>query len=149
MKSVDEQTIQVLDDLIRVCADSQHTYNAAGEGERPGELQQLFLSYAAERGEYVRELQAQVFALGGDSAKSQSILESMHRGWMNLKSSLASAVLDECERTEAASLAAYREALAAPLDPETRSIVLRQERDIHASHDRIKSRFEGLSYAKA
>jgi uncharacterized protein (TIGR02284 family) len=152
MNSIDEQTIRTLRALIEICQDGQRGFETAAGDARAGELSQLFLAYAQERGEYVKALQAQVAALGGDAGKSGSVGGSLHRGWMNLKSAMASdephAVLVECERGEDAAVEAYREALETALDPESRKIVAHQARAVQATHDRLKQLRDSTIYAK-
>jgi uncharacterized protein (TIGR02284 family) len=142
MNAIDEKVIHLLNDLIHVSKDEQQGFEAAAREVRAGELRPIFAGYAAERGEYVRELGAQVFALGGDVKKSTRVSGSLHRGWTNLKLTFSSgepsAVLVECERGEERAINAYEEALVAELDPETRSIVTRQANGIRSTHDHLR-----------
>jgi uncharacterized protein (TIGR02284 family) len=63
----------------------------------------------------VNELQAKVRSLGGDPERRGSVSGSLHRGWVNLKSTITGmseeAVLAECERGEDVAKRAYEDAL--------------------------------------
>jgi uncharacterized protein (TIGR02284 family) len=150
MNSIDAHVINVLTDLVEVCRNGQRGFETAAEHTEAGGGPELFQGYAAERQEYIRELQAQIFALGGETEKSGSMGGSLHRGWMNLRSAMtskeAAALLGECERGEDAAVKAYREALKTELDPETRTIVSRQARGVEAVHDRVKQLRDSVAH---
>lgn len=153
MNSIDEQTIRTLRTLIEICRDGQRGFETAAGDARAGDLSQLFLAYAQERGTYGEALQTQVAALGGDAEKSGGMAGSLRRGWINLKSAMASdephAVLAECERGEDAAIEAYDEALETPLDPESRKIVSHQARGVRAAHDRMRQLRGSAVFVKA
>lgn len=152
MKTPEQQTIEVLNSLIEACRDGQEGFKTAAQHAKAGELSQLFLTYSGERGKYVRELQNRVTAIGGKSESSGTVSGSLHRGWMNLKSAIASddpqAVLVECERGEEAAANAYRAALRTSLDPETLEIVTRQARRVQITHSQVKQLLEGVAYSR-
>lgn len=142
MNSIDERVITLLSNLTDICRDGQKWFETAAEyAESEGEREAL-RSYAEERREFVRELQAQIFALGGEGDKSRGVAGSLHRGWMNLRSAMtakeAAALLGECERSEARALKTYRDALTAELDPETRALLNRQARSVEMGLNRLK-----------
>jgi uncharacterized protein (TIGR02284 family) len=144
MNTVDEKVINTLNELIEICKDGSQGFQTAAHDVGTSQLQQFFLGCATERSEYIRELRAQVFALGGDTEKSGSVAGSLHRGWMSLKSALTSnepaAVLVGCESGEDAAVGAYYDALeVVELDPETRSIISRQAHGIQASRNNIRA----------
>lgn len=153
MNSIDERVIKVLGDLVEICRDGQHGFETAAEHLEAAGMRDLFRNFAVERGECIRELRAQIFALGGDTEKSGSVGGSLHRGWMNLRSAMtskeAAALLDECERSEAIAVKAYQEALKAELDPETRSIVSRQSQSVEFVHGRLQQLRDALAPASA
>jgi len=73
---------------------------------------------------------------------SGSTLGAVHRGWVSVKSTLATyddqATLDEAERGEDNALARYRKALQKPLPDAIRSLVERQLQGVQRNHDQIK-----------
>ncbi len=153
MKNTNESSISALNDLIEICRDGEAGYKSAAESAKSGELAQFFRKAAADRADYVRQLQARVSALGGDPEKSGSVSGAMHRGWLDMKSAISSsdahAVLAECERGEDAAVKAYREALQKDLDAVSRELVARQARNIQAAHDSVKQMRDSTAYAKA
>lgn len=142
MNAVDEKTITVLHELMETCRDGEHGFHTAAEAEKSGEFRSIFLRYAEQRGDFIRELQAQVFALGGNGEKSGSVSGLLHRGWMNLKSAVVAgepaAILNECERGEDIAEQGYARALEAELDPESKAIVTRQSQSVRAAHEHLR-----------
>ena len=97
-----DKTISILNDLIETGRDGQRGYTTAAKDSKDVELMRVFSHYAAQRGNYIRELQQRVRAIGGDPDKHGSVSGAMHRGWIDLKAALTTnephAVLAECER---------------------------------------------------
>ena len=152
MKSSQDKSISVLNDLIETCEDGEHGFTTAAKDAKDAELGRVFSQYAAQRGNYIRELQGRVRALGGDPDQHGSVSGSLHRGWINLKAALSSdephAVLAECERGEDAAVANYRDALKnTELDSETRALVQRQAAGVQEAHDRVKQLRDSVAYA--
>ena len=151
MKSHDK-SISILNDLIETCKDGQQGFATAAKDAKDAELGQVFSHYAAQRANYIRELQQRVRALGGDPDKHGSVSGSLHRGWINLKAALTSdephAVLAECERGEDAAVANYRAALKeTELETESRALVQRQAAGVQEAHDRVKQLRDSVAYA--
>ena len=152
MKSSYEKSISILNDLIETCKDGQHGFSTAAKDAKDAELARVFSQYAAQRGDYIRELQQRVRALGGDPDTHGSVSGSLHRGWINLKSALTTnephAVLAECERGEDAAVANYRNALKEQeLELESISLIQRQAAGVQEAHDRIKQLRDSVAYA--
>ncbi len=152
MKSTNEKTISVLNDLIETCKDGQHGFKTAAEDAKDAELSRIFSNYAAQRAQYIRELQEQVRILGGDPDKSGSVSGTLHRGWINLKAAMSKnephAVLAECERGEDAAVANFRDATNnLYLDAETRALIERQAAGVQEAHDRVKQLRDSVTYA--
>ncbi|MCR6655092.1 MAG: PA2169 family four-helix-bundle protein [Opitutus sp.] len=152
MKSTNEKTIAVLNDLIETCKDGQNGFRTAAEDAKDAELSRVFSNYAAQRAQFIRELQEQVRTLGGDPDKSGSVSGTLHRGWINLKAAMSKnephAVLAECERGEDAAVANYRDASNnLYLDAETRALIERQAAGVQEAHDRVKQLRDSVTYA--
>ena len=152
MKTPNEKTISVLHDLIETCKDGQHGYATAAKDSKDAELGRVFTQYAAQRGNYLREVQQLVRTLGGDPDKRGTGSGTLHRGWIDLKAALSShephAVLAECERGEDAAVHNYRDALGnTDLTTEARSLIQRQSAGVQEAHDRIKELRDSVAYA--
>jgi uncharacterized protein (TIGR02284 family) len=153
MNTTIDSTISTLNDLIETLKDGQHGFKAAAEDVKNPELKAVFEKYSTQRAEFIAELQARVIGLGADVEKSGSVAGALHRGWMNLKSSMSSheahAILAECERGEDSAVKAYREALEkADIDEPTRQIFTRQYLAIQSAHDDIKRLRDSDTYRK-
>jgi uncharacterized protein (TIGR02284 family) len=152
MKTSQEKNISILNNLIETCKDGQEGFSTAAKDAKDMELARVFSHYAAQRGNYIRELQQRVRALGGDADKHGTLTGSVHRGWIDLKAALSSnephSVLSECERGEDAAVENYRDALhETELDLETRAIIQRQSAGVQEAHDRIKELRDSVAYA--
>lgn len=152
MNLSNDKSIEVLNDLIESGRDGEQGFAAAAKDAKDAELMRVFTHYAAQRGDYVRELQQRVRELGGDPEKRGTISGTLHRGWVNLKTALttheARATLAECERGEDAAVQNYRDALqSAELDMATRSLVQKQAAGVQQAHARIKELRDSVAYA--
>ena len=152
MKSMYQKSISILNDLVETCKDGQQGFATAAKDAKDAELGRVFSHYAEQRGNYIRELQQRIRALGGDPDKHGSVSGSFHRGWINLKSAISSnephAVLAECERGEDAAVSNFRDALQeTDLDTESRALVQRQSAGVQEAHDRIKELRDSVAYA--
>lgn len=137
-----DDTIKILNDLIRVSEDGKKGFAESAERAEDLELKTLFNERASACAEAGRELQLTVQSLGGKPAGDEgSIAGAAHRGWVKVKSVAGDKdvnVLEEVERGEDYAKAQYMKALKADLLPEVRSIVERQCRGVIENHDRIK-----------
>ena len=138
----DDQTVSVLNDLIETCRDGQKGFTSAAEHAERAELKQLFTTLASQRGTFVHELEVQVAGLGGKPADMGHVAAPAHRGWMSVKSAIASnhdaAILDECERGEDFAKKAYADALQKTLPADVQPIVARQASEVRAAHDKVR-----------
>jgi uncharacterized protein (TIGR02284 family) len=109
-----KESISLLNDLIETSKDGQKGFEESAKDLKSPQLQQFFRDHALDCAKAVRELQTEVRALGGDPETSGSVSGSVHRAWVNLKSSVTGksdeAVLNEVERGEDHALKAYRDA---------------------------------------
>lgn len=139
-----QETISVLDELIQTLKDGQEGFKQAAEGVKDLQLKSLFSEYSEQRLRFASALQNQVRALGkSEPESSTSAAGALHRGWINLKSTLSGgddhAILAECERGEDSAVEEYKKALTDDLSPELYELVSRQFTDIKAAHDRIRN----------
>jgi uncharacterized protein (TIGR02284 family) len=149
MGIANDEVISTLNNLVETCKDGQNGFRTAAEGVKNSELTALFNTYSQQRGQFASELQNEVRSLGGDPEKTGSTAAALHRGWINIKSTVTGedegAVISECERGEDSAVKAYEEALQEDLPANVRAIVETQFAKVKEAHDRIRS----LEKAKA
>jgi uncharacterized protein (TIGR02284 family) len=138
-----DKNVSVLNDLIEVSRDGEEGFRKAAEDAKNPELKELFASRSAEVGAAVRELQAQVVALGGRPEESGSVAGALHRGWVSLRSAVADrddlAILEETERGEDVAKKKYADALQEDdLSFEIRALIERQYQGVLRNHDLIR-----------
>jgi len=143
MKSINDETVSTLNNLIETCRDGQKGFQTAAEGVTDPEFKRLFEQYSQQRAQFVGELQSEVRQLGGDPQETGSVAAALHRGWINIKSAVTGKdqhnILEECERGEDSAIKNYNEALSENLSPQVMAVVQRQYAAIRESHDRIRS----------
>jgi uncharacterized protein (TIGR02284 family) len=153
MATKNEETISTLNGLIETLKDGQEGFKTAAEGVKDSGTKNLFYQYSQQRAQFVGELQAEVRRLGGDPEKSGSIAGALHRGWINIKSTVTGedeyAVLAECERGEDNALSNYRSALEETLPSDIQTILVRQSEAIKLTHDRVRTLRDKTLKAKA
>ncbi len=146
-----DETIQHLNQLTETCKDGELGYRTASEHVRNTELETIFAGYAKQRGEFARQLQAEVVRLGGQSTDSSTLTGAMFRGWMNLKSSLTggdgAAIIAACETGEENAVGAYELVASLDISGQTRSLIENQRHKIKEAHARILRLKEETSHA--
>ena len=149
MDIANDEVISTLNNLVETCKDGQNGFRTAAEGVKSSELIALFNTYSQQRGQFASELQNEVQILGGDPEKTGSTAAALHRGWINIKSTVTGedegAVISECERGEDSAVKAYEAALQEDLPANVRTIVETQFAKVKEAHHRIRS----LEKAKA
>ncbi len=138
-----DKAIATLNNLIETCKDGQKGFTTAAEGVKDPSVKAAFLEFASQRGQMVRELQDEVRGLGGDPEKSGSMAGSLHRGWINIKSTVTGMdehkVIAEAERGEDVAKGVYEAALKEPLPAQVLALVQRQAAKVRAAHDRVRT----------
>ncbi|MDB5814715.1 MAG: hypothetical protein JWN23_1832 [Rhodocyclales bacterium] len=137
------EAISVLNDLIETSKDGEKGFLRAADDTSSVDLRVVLLAASQRCAAAARELQNLVTDLGGEPEKGGSIAGAIHRGWLDLKSTVMSrddlAVLEECERGEDFAKRRYAEALDKDLPDHVRAVVLRQYEGVIINHDRVKS----------
>ena len=133
-----------LNNLIETSKDGEQGFRTSAENAQRAELKQLFLRRAEDCARGAAELQAIVAKLGKEPEDSGSVAGAIHRGWVNLKASIATrddlAILEECERGEDVAKAAYRSALEkTDLPAEIRTVVQKQYDGVLRNHDEVRN----------
>lgn len=138
-----ENTITVLNNLIEICKDSQKSFEIAAENVDNDKYKKLFEKVSKQRDQFITELCTEVLTLGGDPEESGSISSSLHRGWMNLKSTVTDNneifIISESEAGEDLTVKNYREALGKNLPKEVEKLVQRQYLEVKISRGKIRS----------
>jgi uncharacterized protein (TIGR02284 family) len=134
--------IDVLNGLIETCKDGQEGFQTAAESIEDPELGQLLHEYAQERAAFAAELQTAVRRLGGDPELKGTVGGALHRGWMNVKSTMtgqdAAAIFGAAETGEDSARQSYEEALATDLPADVRTMVDRQYLAVREAHDTVR-----------
>jgi uncharacterized protein (TIGR02284 family) len=140
------ETIEVLNDLIRINNDRINGYQKATNEARDidADLRGIFNRMGEESRKYVAELTAEVGKLGGEPVTGTTVSGKIYRAWMDVKATFTGkdrhAILESCEYGEDAAQKAYEEALAsdATLPTEVRQLIANQKASLRTSHDLIK-----------
>jgi len=137
-----EQTERgVLNHLIETCRDGERGFLYATNYVHDPLVKAMFTELASQRERFAEDLLPHAQRLGGANEADGTTTAAVHRGWMTVKDTLtghdAKAIIREAERGEDAALAAYKEALARMLPPDTREVIERQYAEVRQAHDRI------------
>ena len=137
-----DEVISTLNDLIETSKDGEYGFRACAEKADSGERVVFFSRRADECRKAAAELQLYVMELGGAPHDSGTVLGGLHRGWVSVRTVLATyddpALIEECERGEDHAVAKYRKALDQPLPDALRLIVERQYQGVCINHDQTR-----------
>lgn len=135
--------IDVLNDLIEACKDGEYGFRASSLQVRSPVLRANLLARSLECARAAEELRNQVLQLGGHPEEGGSAVATMHRGWVAVMAMLSSyddlAVLEECERGEAAALVCYQHALECDLAVPIRDLIERQYECAKRNHLEVRN----------
>jgi uncharacterized protein (TIGR02284 family) len=138
-----DKAISTLNNLIETVKDGQNGFQTAAEGIKDPKVKAAFLEYSRQRAQMARELQDEVRGLGGDPEKAGSVAASLHRGWINIKSTVTGkdehAIIAEAERGEDVAKAEFEKALKEPLPAQVLALVQRQAGLVREAHDRVRA----------
>lgn len=137
-----DRIVSVLNGLVDISRDGAAGFRTCADDTDDATLKIYFQNRAQSCDEAVRILSAEVRRYGGDPDKSGSAVGTLHRVWVDLKTMLSNndsvAVLEECERGEAAALMAYENALREELPGELRALLDHQYEGAKRNHDRVR-----------
>lgn len=135
--------IDVLNDLIAATLDSSDGYSEAADHAKNPMIADLFKQWAAERRRIVAELRVAVRDLGGEPEDDGTVLASVHRMFLDLRSHMGHgdrAVIDEVERGEDHVKDKFEHALGEErLGPQARSAVQAAYTSIRVGHDEMRT----------
>lgn len=121
MTNEQQHTIKALKRLIEVCEDGNRGYKNAADhiGHEHEELKTVLYRLSQQRALFEAELKDEIRHFGGDMDEDTSILGTLHRTWIDIKSRFRSdeldAILEECMRGDKAAVEAYEAGLKAHL----------------------------------
>ncbi len=144
--ATNDQTVEVLNDLIRINNDRIVGYQRATEEARDidVDLRTIFNRMAEESRQFAAELTQEVVKLGGEPATGTTASGKIYRVWMDVKATFSGknrqAVLENCEFGEDAAQRAYESALSsdAEMSADVRQLITNQKASLKTSHDVIK-----------
>ena len=145
-RNVNEETIEILNDLIKINNDRIRGYEKAIENTDmlEAELRTLYARMIEESHEYTRELSDRVVQLAGEPASDTTVPGKIYRAWMDVKATFSGndtkSTLAACEFGEDAAQKAYEKALEndSTLAPDVRDLIIRQKSLLKGSHDLVR-----------
>ena len=143
MEDIRKNTLSVLENLIEINNDGNHGYRLAADKIENPEYKTLFHAYAQQRAQFAAELEREANLLGRDPDAGESLLGSLHRGWINIKAAVAGgdseAILGECQTGDKAAVEAYEKALKNNLPTNIESVIRKQYADVVEAYNKVKT----------
>ena len=147
-----EKISKKLNELLEKTYDAEKGYKTAADNTEMISIKKFLTDKARQRYNFGHELKKEIMEYGQLPEKGGSIKGDLHRGWIQLKSSLASnkteQILEEVERGEKASLESYDEILKdrdMVLPPSTENLLRKQRDDIQAALNTARMYEEAVS----
>ncbi|PWT91928.1 MAG: hypothetical protein C5B54_04390 [Acidobacteria bacterium] len=108
-----ETLMKSLNELVRVCKDTEEELKQAASKVHDESLQKMLLATARDRANWAQEIQAELRDMGVKPVDTGSLSGLLHRMWANMRYQLNlhndEVVLRECQREEEAALKEYEE----------------------------------------
>ena len=139
------ETIEVLNDLIRVCNDRISGYEKAirDTQQEDTDLKILYAAMVAESHRMKIELATEVQELGGKVEQGTSPSGKMFRGWMEVKALFSGhdrqAILANCEAGEESAQRAYETALGHVLPAYIHELLTHHQATLYTSYEDIRA----------
>ena len=141
---MNRQTNTLLSKLAALCTVSAQGYAVAAESVRNRGLKIILHAYAVERAAFAEQLRDEIVRLGGKPRRHRNPLAALHRGWINLKATMAigaedseSIILDEVARGERTANKRFQAALDVDLPDPTRQLVTQCAQRVQAVQQHI------------
>ena len=140
--SLNEETINGVQKLIRYNIDSADGFQGAAKDIKTEAIATLFRDLAAERQELAAELQTYVEINGEESVDDGSVMAAMHRAWISTRALInggaAHPILCEAEKGEDCIKAAYEDVLKDTAGSALNDVLTQQYAKVKAGHDRVR-----------
>lgn len=138
-----KETVNVLQNIIEKNYDAEKGYAKAMQDAKSPTLKAFLKKQAAQRSRFATEIDKELRRLGVDPKEKGSVAGTLHRAWIDIKSSLAGnedeAVLEEVIRGEKASVDEYQDVLKKhTLDPKINTMLKKQMGDIQNTLNKVK-----------
>lgn len=137
-----DEIVDMLNGLIEISRDGAEGFKTCAEDVDDASLRMYFQNRAQSCLEAVRDLNVEVRKYGGDPDTGSSAVGALHRAWVDIKTAISSkdnlAVLEECERGEAAAVIAYENALREEMPGDLRALLDLQYEGAKRNHDRVR-----------
>ena len=146
MSTANENTVEVLNDLIRINNDRVEGYGKAiAQSEKENlDLINTFEKMITQSTDYLTDLGSLVSKYGGTVSTDSTIMGKIYRTWMDVQITFSANdrknIQSECEFGEDAAQKAYNMALdEKDLTEEARALIMVQKTALKSSHDLIKN----------
>ena len=141
-----------LNSLIATTLDSADGYRKAAEKAENERYRSMFIDFAGQREAIVRDLQAEVRAIGGNPEDDGTILAAAHRAFLSLRDAVTgnddTAIVNEVERGEDHIKAKYDAALKdGKLTGSSDAAVRKAYVSVKEGHDRMSQLKHSLAGA--
>ncbi len=137
-----DEIVSMLNGLIEISRDGVQGFRTCAEDTHDASLKMYFENRAQSCEQAVLTLSAEVRRYGGDPDTGGTVTGALHRAWVDLKAAITTrdnlAVLEECERGEAAAVIAYENALREELPGDLRALLDQQYEGAKRNHDRVR-----------
>lgn len=141
MADAEATDVDSLNQLIHLNRDAEAGFRAAAENIKNSELETLFNNYAAQHAKFTADLEDEVIRLRGTVSDSGTFGGTLHRGWMDLMSTLsgnsASVMLKSCENGEQSVESAYLDAADVYPTGQTNKLIEKQLQQIKGFRTRL------------
>lgn len=137
------ETVNVLQNIIEKNYDAEKGYKKAMQDAKNPLLKGFLQKQAAQRSHFATAIDQKLRQLGEAPKESGSVTGTLHRAWIDIKTSVAGnddeAVLEEVIRGEKASVEEYQEVMKNKhLSPEIKEVLQSQVGDIQGTLNRVK-----------
>ena len=138
-----QDTVNALQELLQKNYDAEAGYKQVMQKTENQPLKNWMQQKALQRNTFATELDFQIRKHNAEPKASGTLTGDLHRGWINVKSTLTSdtdeALLEECIRGEKASLTEYEEKLERfNEDSEIKTIIQTQLTTVRSALNTVK-----------
>jgi uncharacterized protein (TIGR02284 family) len=138
-----KHVVDALEKLIEVCRDGQNGYRDGAEHAKDPQIKKFLQEVSLERAKFAGDLESEAVHLGkADVDRSGSTTAAIHRGWLELKTSLGGgddSILSSMEAGDKYAKQAYEDCIRDKKVPESMmGIVRNQAQAIIGALDRVE-----------
>ncbi|TXE08576.1 PA2169 family four-helix-bundle protein [Gelidibacter salicanalis] len=139
-----KDTVNVLQNIIEKNYDAEKGYKKAMQDAKTPALKNFLKEQAVQRSHFATAIDQELRQMGEKPKDSGSVTGTLHRAWIDIKSSVAGnddeAVLEEVIRGEKASVDEYEDVMKNnTLAPNVNTLLQSQLRDIQGTLNRVKT----------